>query len=164
MGIRWVINKITGFQYEDGDKIPAWVKSLADAVVYTGILGPAESVWKLVSRGQLPAGVIGDWVKKSVQTIQALAENPESRPVQRNAVSMTYRSALVPAAAAGLATASEAAPLPLKLVGAAAAQAIANNRTEKSIADLVAGEEIERGSTQMPKPPNPPKPRPPGPR
>lgn len=163
-GIRTIINKITGFQYEDGDKVPAWVRSLADAFVYTGVMGPAESVWKLISRGQLPAGVVGDWVKKAVQTAQALADNPESNAAQRNAVSMTYRSAAVPAVASGLALAADAGPLPVKLAAGLAAQVVANNRTEKSIADLVAGEEETRGSNEMPTPPRPPRPGAPGPR
>ncbi|CAB4150055.1 hypothetical protein UFOVP549_33 [uncultured Caudovirales phage] len=160
-GIRTIINMLTGFEFKDGDKVPAWVKSAADAFVYTGMLGPAEILWKAISRGQLPAGVVGDWLKKSWTTVAAMIENPDSNAAQRAAASVGYRSAFVPGANAGLALATEMAPMPYKIGAGIAAQVIANNRTEKAVADLFAGEKQERGSSQTPEPTVPPKPRPP---
>jgi GNAT superfamily N-acetyltransferase len=160
-GIRTIINMLTGFEFKDGDKVPAWVKSMADAFVYTGMLGPAEILWKAISRGQLPAGVVGDWAKKAWTAGAAMIENPDSNAAQRAVASVGYRSAFVPAANAGLALATEMAPMPVKVVAGLAAQAVANNRTEKAVADLFAGEKQERGSSQTPEPTSPPKPRPP---
>jgi hypothetical protein len=160
-GIRTLVNMLTGFEFKDGEKVPAWVKSIADAFVYTGMLGPAEILWKAFSRGQLPAGVIGDWVKKAWTAGAAMVENPDSNAAQRAVSSVGYRSAFVPAANSGLALATEMAPMPYKIGAGIAAQVIANNRTEKAVADLFAGEKEERGSSQVPEPRTPPKPRPP---
>jgi hypothetical protein len=160
-GIRTIINMLTGFEFKEGETVPAWVKSVSDAFVYTGMLGPAEIIWKAISRGQLPAGVVGDWGKKAWGAANAVIENPESNAARRAAASVSYRSAAVPALNAGLALATEAAPLPGKLAAGLAAQAIANNRTEKGLADLVAGEAQPRGSSQAPEPRTPPKPKPP---
>jgi len=159
-GIRTIINQLTGFEFKDG-KVPAWVQSLSDAFVYTGMLGPAEILWKAISRGQLPAGVVGDWLKKSWTAGAQMIDNPDSNAAQRAVASIGYRSALVPAANAGLALATEMAPMPVKVAAGVAAQVIANNRTEKGVADLFAGEKEERGSSQVPEPRTPPKPRPP---
>jgi hypothetical protein len=160
-GIRKIMNLLTGFEYKDGEKVPGWVKSLADAFVYTGMLGPSEILWKYLGRDQVPAGVVGDLVQKSVETAKSVIENPESNTARRNAARSGYRTAVVPALNAGLALATEAAPLPGKLAAGLAAQVIANNRTEKGLADIVAGEAQPRGSSEAPEPRTPPKPRPP---
>jgi GNAT superfamily N-acetyltransferase len=160
-GIRKIMNLLTGFEYKDGEKVPGWVKSLADAFVYTGMLGPAEILWKYMSRDQVPAGVVGDLVNKSIETAKSVIENPESNTARRNAARSGYRTAAVPALNAGLALATETAPLPVKIAAGIAAQVIANNRTEKGLADIVAGPAQPRGSSEAPEPRTPPKPKPP---
>lgn len=157
-GIRQLTNLLTGFEFEDG-QVPKWVKSGADAVVYTGILGPSEILYKAAIREQMPAGVIGDWMKKALQTYGRLKENPESDAAQRAGAGLAYRSAIVPATVSGLAT---VAPNPLT---AAASQAVANNRVEKAFSDFVAGDDNTKGASKNPPKPTPPRPpSPPTPR
>jgi hypothetical protein len=154
-GIKAITNLLTGFEYND-EKAPAWLKAGADAVVYTGILGPAEMLYKAAIREQVPLGVLGDWAKNALQVYGRLKENPDSNAAQRSATKMGYRSGVVPAVVGGLAT---VAPNP---VTAVAAQVVANNRVENFIADKVSGADEPKGGSRQPKPPSPP--RPPSPR
>jgi hypothetical protein len=174
-GIRHIINKITGFQFEDseafGVKVPAWVKSMADAVVYTGILGPAELAYKWIVRDQPPGGLLSSWINSSTKAFARVKENPESNAAQKNVAKIGYRSGFVPAANAALATASGAAdliPSPIlrgatKLGAAGLAQVIANNRVEDATATAIAGED-KKGTKNPPKPTPPRPPSPPTPR
>jgi hypothetical protein len=150
-GIKALINTLTGFEYDDKN-VPKWVKSTSDAVVYTGILGPSEMLYKAFVREQLPLGVLGDWAKNALQTYGRLKENPESDAAQRAATKMAYRSAVVPAAVGAMAS---VAPNP---VTAVAAQVVANNRLEKAISEAVAGDDNTRGAPQQPRRPTPPAP------
>lgn len=150
-GIKGIINTLTGFDYND-ERAPAWLKAGADAVVYTGILGPAEMLYKAAIREQVPLGVLGDWLKNGLQVYGRLKENPDSNAAQRSATKMGYRSGVVPAVVGGLAT---VAPNP---VTAVAAQVVANNRVENLIADEVSGADEAKGGSRQPKIPSPPRP------
>ena len=174
-GIRAIINKITGFKFEEsevlGVKVPGWVKSIADATVYTGILGPAEAAYKWAVRDQPPGGVFGDWMQKSAKAFGRIKENPDSNAAQKTATKIGYRSGFVPAANTGLGVVSAAAdyiPNPalkgtVKLGAATLAQVIAGNRTEDAVATAIAGED-QKGTKNPPRatpprPPSPPTPR-----
>ena len=165
-GIRALVNAITGFEVKDDGKVPVWVKTAADAFVYTGILGPTEILYKAGIREQMPLGVLGEWIKNGLQVYGRLKENPESDAAQRAGTKMAYRSAAVPATNTGLAVASTAAdtiPNPLlrggvKLAAAGAAQMVANNRVENAIADEVAGDDNTKGAPRYPRRPTPPAP------
>lgn len=174
-GIRHIINKLTGFQFEEseafGVKIPAWVKSMADATVYTGILGPAELAYKWAVRDQPPGGVLSSWINSSTKAFAKVKENPDSNAAQKNVAKVGYRGGVVPVTNSGLAIASGAAdaiPNPIargavKLTAAGLAQYVANNQTEEKVATAIAGED-KKGPKNPPKPTPPRPPSPPTPR
>jgi len=155
--LRKLINGHKEKQLKPGD-YPAWVKDSADAVMYTGIAGPGEMAWKMIERGQMPAGVLGNIAGQSIKAAKEFADNPDSNAKQKTAAKLAYRVGVVPVVNTALA--SVGGPIP-----AAAAQVVAGSRTEKAFADTLAGAAPPTGrgiGPTPPKPPAPPKPPRPG--
>ena len=153
--IRKLINGHKEKELKPGD-YPHWVKDSADAVMYTGIAGPGEMVWKAIERGQMPAGVLGNMAGQSIKAAKEFADNPDSNAKQRNAAKLAYRVGVVPAVNTALAAVG--GPIP-----AAAAQVVAGSRTERAVADVIAGEPPSNSAGVGPRPPQPHQPKPPRP-
>ena len=153
--IRKLINGHKEKELKPGD-YPHWVKDSADAVMYTGIAGPGEMVWKAIERGQMPAGVLGNMAGQSIKAAKEFADNPDSNAKQRNVAKLAYRVGVVPAVNTALA--SVGGPIP-----AVAAQVVAGSRTEKAVADAIAGEPPSKSGGIGPRPPQPHQPKPPRP-
>lgn len=154
--IRKLINGNKEKELKPGE-YPHWVKDSADAVMWTGIAGPGEMIWKYVERGQTPAGVLGNMASQSIKAAKEFADNPDSNAKQKTAAKLAYRVGVVPAVNTALAAVG--GPIP-----AAAAQVVAGSRTERAFADTVAGPSAPTGRGVGPVPPKPPAPpRPPKP-
>jgi hypothetical protein len=131
--LRKLINGASDKKENPDDILPEWVKDASDALMFTGVTGPGEMAWKAIHRGQMPAGVMGDWAGKTFKAVKELAANPDSNAAERNAVRAAYRSVAVPAA--NMALGAVGGP-----IAAGAAQIVANPQTEKEVADTIAGE------------------------
>ena len=158
-GLGEIRKNINGYKEKEPKpgEMPTWVRDAADAVMWTGIAGPAEMIWKAIERGQMPAGVLGNIAGQSIKAAKEFAENPDSNAKQKSAAKLAYRLGVVPAVNTGLAAIG--GPIP-----AAAAQVVAGTRTEKAVADAVASDAPAKGKGAGPTPPKPPsQPRPPRP-